>query len=153
MCDLNNAFSFRGFTLNTTTMVPYTDGARIRGCTLSTIDHSEVEIRQFTEPLALQNGIDVGGVWLGARRVRMTGTIYGVDRAEAFNAVAALTSISLPEPGTFGYYALALTEGTLYVRPHGLRVVWDRNMFGGAASMPLAVPWSLDMYAKNPDFA
>ena len=153
MCDLNAAFSFRGFDLNTTSMVSYTDGARIRGCSLSTIDHSEVEIRQFTEPLALANGIDVGGVWLGARRVRMTGTIYGVTRAEAFNAVAAATSIMLPAPGTFGYYALVLTEGTLYVRPHGLRVVWDRNMFGGAESMPLAVPWSVDMYAKNPDFA
>lgn len=153
MCDLNNAFSFRGFALNTTSMVPYTDGARIRGCQIATIDHSEVEIRQFTEPLALQNGIDVGGVWLGARRVRMTGTIYGVDRAEAFNAVAALTSVMLPEEGTFGYYALALTEGTLYVRPHGLRVIWNRDMFGGQSSMPLAVPWSADFYAKDPDFA
>lgn len=153
MCDLNNAFSFRGFALNTTSMVAYTDGARISGCQIATIDHSEVEIRQFTEPLALQNGIDVGGVWLGARHVRMTGTIYGVDRAAAFASVASLTALMLPEPGTFGYYAFALTEGTLYVRPHGLRVVWDRNMFGGAASMPLAIPWSVSMYAKNPDFA
>ena len=49
------------------------------------------------------------------------------DHAEAFNAVAALTSVMLPEEGTFGYYALALTEGTLYVRPHGLRIVWNRD--------------------------
>lgn len=152
MCDLNAAFSFRGFDLNTTSMVAYSDGARISGCQIATIDHSEVEIRQFTEPMALVNGIDVGGVWLGGRHVRMSGTIYGVTRAAAISAIASLEAVMLPEPGTFGYYAFALTEGTLYVRPQGLRVTWDRNMYGGPESMALAIPWSVSMYAKNPDF-
>ena len=154
MCDLNNAFSFRGFALNTTTVTGGGgSGTGIAGCTLDSIDHSEVEIRQFMEPLALRNGIDVGGVWLGGRHVRMAGTIYGVTRAAAFAAEAALRAVMLPEPGTFGFYPFALTEGTLFVRPNGLRVVWERRMFGGAADDPLAIPWSVTMYAKDPDFA
>ena len=154
MCDLNVAVSFRGFALNTVTITPGAGtGTGLSGCTLDTIDHSEVEIRQFTEPLSLVNGIDVGGVWLGGRHVRMTGTIYGVSRAAAFAAVATLTTAMLPVSGTFGYYTLALTEGTLQVRPNGLRVVWDRHMSGGDASDALAIPWSATLYAKDPDFA
>jgi hypothetical protein len=149
MCDLNNAFTFRSFSLNTVTQ----SAAGISGCQLDSIDHSEVEIRQFTEPLALRNGIDVGGVWLGGRHIRMTGTIYGTSRASAFAALAALEAVMLPAEGTFGYYDFVLTEGTLSVRPNGLRVVWDRRMYGGESADPLAIPWSVTMYAKDPDFA
>jgi hypothetical protein len=149
MCDLNNAFTFRSFSLNTVTQ----SAAGITGCQLDSIDHSEVEIRQFQEPLALRNGIDVGGVWLGGRHIRMTGTIYGTSRAAAFAALASLEAVMLPAEGTFGYYDFVLTEGTLSVRPNGLRVVWDRRMYGGESADPLAIPWSVTMYAKDPDFA
>lgn len=148
MCDLSNAFEFRSVQLNTVSQ----SAAGITGCQIDSIDHSEVEIRQFTEPLALQNGIDVGGVWLGGRHIRMTGVVYGTSRQSAFDQIAALDVVMLPEEGTFGYYAFVLTEGTLYVRPNGLRVVWDRRMYGGEATDPLAIPWSVTMYAKDPEF-
>jgi len=149
MCDLNNSFSFRNFALNTVSKT--TSG--LSGCQIESIDHSEVEIRQFTEPLALKNGIDVGGVWLGGRHVRITGTIYGTSRSAAFASLASLEAVMLPEEGTFGYYDFPFTEGTLSVRPNGLRVVWDRRMYGGESADPLAIPWSVTMYAKDPDFA
>ena len=149
MCDLNNAFSFRGVTLNTITQTT----AGISGCQIESIDHSEVQIRQFREPLALSDGIDVGGVWLGGRVVHITGTAYGTTRALAFSGIAALTAAMLPENGTFGYYPLVLSEGTLNVLPTGLRVVWNRRMFGGNASDPLAIPWSVTLFAKDPNFA
>lgn len=153
MCDLNDPIPFRGIDLNTTTTVTNVDGPREQGCRVDSIDHGEVEIRQFREPLALMNGVDVGGVWLGGRVVRMTGTVFGVNRADALDRIAALTAIMLPVPGTFGYYPLALTEGTLNVLPTGLHVNWQRNTFGGNEAMPLAIPWSVTMYAKDPDFA
>jgi len=149
MCDLNNSFSFRNFALNTVSKT--TSG--LSGCQIESIDHSEVEIRQFTEPLALKNGIDVGGVWLGGRHVRITGTIYGTSRSAAFASLASLEAVMLPEEGTFGYYDFPFTEGTLSVRPNGLRAVWDRRMYGGESADPLAIPWSVTMYAKDPDFA
>ena len=149
MCDLNNAFSFRGVALNTVTFV----NGVISGCQIESIDHSEVQIRQFREPLALADGVDVGGVWLGGRVVHITGTVYGTSRANAFSGIAALSAVMLPESGTFGYYSLALSEGTLQVLPTGLRVVWNRRMFGGNAGDALAVPWSVTMYAKDPNFS
>jgi hypothetical protein len=149
MCDLNTNIVFRTYSLNSVSQS--TSG--ISGCQIDSIDHSEVEIRQFTEPYALKNGIDVGGVWLGGRHVRITGTVYGTTRAAAFAAIASLDAVMLPEAGTFGYYLLPLTEGDLYVRPNGLRVVWDRRMYGGDAADPLAIPWSVTMYARDPDFA
>jgi hypothetical protein len=149
MCDLSVNIAYGGQDLNIVTQ----SASGIAGCQIDSIDHSEVEIRQFTEPLALRNGIDVGGVWLGGRFVRITGTIYGTSRSDAFARVAALDAVMLPAEGTFGYNALVLSEGTLYVRAHGLRVVWDRRMFGGDSGDPLAVPWSVTMYAKDPDFA
>jgi hypothetical protein len=148
MCDLNVGVEFRGYELN---VVTHAAGV-ITGCQIDSIDHSEVEIRQFTEPYALKNGIDVGGVWLGARHVRITGTVYGATRAEAFASIAALDAVMLPEAGTFGYYLLPLTDGDLYVRPNGLRVVWDRRMYGGDASDPLAIPWSVTMVARDPEY-
>lgn len=147
MCDLSVGITFRGVEINTVTQ----SSAGISGCLVDSIDHSEVEIRQFTEPYALQNGIDVGGVWLGARHIRITGTIYGTSRAAAFAALAALEAVMLPEEGTFGYYTLALTDGTWGVRPNGLRVVWDRRMYGGDAADPLAIPWSVTMLARDAD--
>jgi len=106
MCDLNNSFSFRNFALNTVSKT--TSG--LSGCQIESIDHSEVEIRQFTEPLALKNGIDVGGVWLGGRHVRITGTIYGTSRSAAFASLASLEAVMLPEEGTFGYYDFPFTD-------------------------------------------
>ena len=154
MCNLNNAFSFRGFALNTVTRTGRQGGGPvISGCELSTIEHDGVEIRQFTEPLALVDGIDIGGVWRGGRHVAMTGTIYGATRALAFSALDTLRGLLLPVSGTFGLYALALTEGTLMVRPNGIRVVYDRHMYGGNDAEPLAISWSTTFYAPNPNWA
>ena len=155
MCDLKNlSVTFRGVSLNTVTITAGVGtGKGLSGCQIDSIDHSEVQIRQFREPLALQDGIDVGGSWLGGRTVRITGTVYGLSRALAFAGIAALEAVMLPASGTFGYYPLTLSEGTLQVMPQGLRVVWDRRMYGGDATDPLAVPWSVSMYAKDPNFA
>ena len=155
MCDLANlSVTFRSFALNTVTQVPGVgSGTGLSGCAIDSIDHDGVEIRQFREPLALQNGIDVGGCWLGGRHVIMRGTIYGVSRAAALASLASLRAVCLPEEGTFGYYSLTLTEGTLMVMPQGLRVTWDRHTLGGKATDALAIPWYCAFYAKDPDWA
>ena len=150
MCDLSGSFSFRSVSLNNAAVQ---SGGKISGCQIESIDHSQVELRQFREPLAMVDGIDVGGVWKGGRHVTIVGTYYGTSRAAAFAGIAALDAVMLPESGTFGYYPLVLSEGTLQVMPQGLRVVWQRRMFGGNAADALAIPWSVSFYAKNPNFA
>ncbi len=146
MCDLQNDISFRGVSLNDAVAT----SSGIVGNQIETIDHSEVAIRQFREPLALKDGIDVGGVWLGARIVRISGVTYGSSRSDAMSRIASLEAVMLPVSGTFGFYALPLTEGTVQAQPQGLRVVWDRRMTGGDSSDQLGIPWSVVLYCADP---
>lgn len=142
---------FRGYSLNALSQSLVGGQTVTVGCQLDTLDPSEVEIRQFTEPLALQNGIDVGGVWLGGRHVRMTGVVYGSTHADCITRLLALAAVMVPESGTLGYYALPIPGfGTIYVRPNGLRYVFVHDQHGGIASLPLAVSWTVTMYAKDP---
>jgi hypothetical protein len=142
MADLSLPVTFRSQNLNTVAQ----DSDGIYGCQISTFDHSEVDIRQFTEPLSLDIGIDVGRAWLGARHARMTGTVYGRTRAETLAALAAIEAVMLPEEGTFGLYALVFytnpTDRTEYMaRPNGLRYTLERRKTGGVASSDLAISW------------
>ena len=153
MCDLNNAFTFRGVELNSAALATggTTGGKVLSGCQIDTIEHGQVEIVQFKEKLALADGMDVGCVYLGGRHIYITGTYYGTDRAAAIAGIAAIEVVMLPASGdgTFGYYTFPLTEGSVAVQPQGLRVVWNRNMYGGKSTDPLAIRWSVTMYAKN----
>jgi hypothetical protein len=159
--DLTRAVAFRSFALNTVTLaaggIPY-------GCTVDSCDYSQLEVVQFTEKLALADGLDVGGVWLGARHVVMTGTIYDVSRGAAFDRLATLDAALAPTaeyvatPSSFGFAPLtfyiktasSVVQKTLSVRSNGLRVNWQRAMFGGNDADPLALPWSATFVAKNP---
>lgn len=160
--DLTRAVAFRSFNLNTVTFnasgVPY-------GCTVDSCDYSQLDVVQHTEKLALEDGLDVGGVWLGARHVTMTGTVYDVTRGAAFDRLADLEAALSPtaefiaSPTSYGFAALtfyvkttsSVVQKTLYVRSNGLRVNWQRSMFGGLDTDPLAIPWSCTFIAKNPD--
>ena len=124
------------------------------------MDVSPVEIRQFREPLALADGQDVGGVWQGGRTVTIHGTVYDVTRGKTMDRLEALAAVMLPVSGTFGFYDLTWYRAkeaspgyvlqTLSVLPNGLRVEFDRKRDGGLDANPLAIPWSVTMFAKNP---
>lgn len=154
--DLTRAITFRGFALNT---VVETNGVLI-GCKVSLFDPSEVEIVQFTEKLAKQDGLDVGPVYIGGRRLSMTGTVYDTSRGATFDRLESLESIMVPVSGGFGFYDLTyyvprvagpgFVLKTVSVRPNGLRYTMVSEMFGGSDSQPLAIPWSVTFLAKNP---
>jgi len=147
--DLTRPVSFRSVALNT---IIETDGV-VSGCAIESCDYSAVDVRQFTEPNARADGIDVGGVWIGARHIQVSGTIYGVTRAAAAAAYDTLDAIMLPESGTLGVYSFtfySLGAGgpvlrEFFARPNGLRTVFDRRMLGGDDSSPLAIPWTVAM--------
>lgn len=162
LADLTRAITINGVTLNPATL---TAGGILVGCAVDSLDLSVVQIRQFTEPLALAQGLDVGGVWLGGRTIKMTGTYYAATRGAAFDGIATLEAAMDPSaiyagtPSTFGYVPMtwyAIQTGgsvvlrTLYVRPDGLLVTSKREFFGGADGSPLGIPWSMTGLAKNP---
>jgi len=156
--DLGRAVGFRGYALNAMTE---TAGVVV-GCLVDTMEIGEIELRQFTEPLALQNGLDFSGVWRGARTIRITGTVYDETRATAFDRLAALEAIMVPDaeyvatPASMGFGALTwypIGGGglkTINARSNGLRFAVGRSLFGGDVADPLAIPWSLTLFAKDP---
>lgn len=160
--DLTRSVTFRGYQLNSVT-----EGVTgLVGCRIDSADYSEVEVRQFTEPIALADGLDVGGVWLGRRVVKLNGSIFDISRGAAFDRIAALDAIMVPtadfiaSPTYFGYGTLAFYVARVtapgYVAKslrglsQGLRVQWRREMFGGADSDALAIPWSVTLVCKDP---
>jgi hypothetical protein len=148
-CDLTQAVTFRGINLNSVTLVAGT-GPKLQGCSVDSFDTGAIEIRQFREPMALVDGIDVGGVWLGGRHPRMSGTVYDTTRAAAFARLATLEAVMLPVSGTFGFYPLVFTGGTLSVMPLGLRMFFVADRQGGHSGDALAIPWSVSFYCKDP---
>lgn len=163
MADLTQPVAYRGVALNTVTVSP----AGIVGCTVDAFDYSDLDVRQFTEPLALADGLDVGGIWLGARRVKLRGTVYDTTRALAFVRMDTLDAAFAPraafllDPLTFGYSDLTwwklgasgLVLKTLSVRSDGLRVEYIRDKTGGSNTDKLAIQWSVQLMAKNPAIA
>jgi hypothetical protein len=162
MPDLKRAIAFRSVALNTVTESNTGGRTIIIGNKVTSFDPSDVQIRQFTEPQALVDGIDVGGVWLGARVLRMRGQCYDKTRGECSDRLAAIETKMLPESGTFGYYDLTFykvagasstaTLVTVSVRPNGLRFVADHSKAGGADGDPWVIEWAVDFYAKDPAF-
>jgi hypothetical protein len=124
------------------------------GTTVDAIDLSEVDVRQFEEPLAKANGIETGGVWLGARHISISGTLYGTDHDDLMDRAASLIEDLSPATGGFGLVTMSWyedidTSGAIDVRPDGPRFQWDRVKHGGA-NMPSAVQWTLKCIAPAP---
>ena len=161
--DLDNSVTYRGTELNSISVTP----AGIVGCQVEEADTSEVELRQFVEPLALQSGFDVAGVWLGHRWIRLSGHVSDLTRGKTFDRLFALEALFEPtapyvaDPTTFGYAPLIFSEWTpggalprsINVLSHGLRYSFVRSMFGGEEAQPLAIPWTVTLVAKDPNFA
>lgn len=156
--DLTRAVTFRSTALNTIVDSLISDQNVIVGCQLDSFDLSDIELRQFTEPLALADGIDVGGVWKGARKLSMRGTVYDSTRGKTYDRIDALEAIMLPDSGTFGYFNLTfytITNSgavlkTLQARPNGLRYNIEKSRHGGADADALAIQWAVSMYCKDP---
>lgn len=157
--DLTRAITYRGQDFNTITESNSGGQTVLQGCSVEVLDLSNVEIRQFGQPLALADGIDVGGVWLGARHVIMQGNVYGSSRGDCWDRAAAREAILLPQPsGQFGYYDFVfntvtvggVVEVTLSLRPGGMRYQVTRTKHGGPDANPVSLGWSCALYAKDP---
>lgn len=165
MPDLTQPVTFRGTDLNTFSEALTDDQHTISGTQVDSLDVSEVDLRQFTEGLALANGIDVGGVWLGARHITIHATSYGASRGAAYDVLNTLEPLFLPDSGTFGFYDFVFYTNsaggpvpvTLQARPGGMRFLAEKSKHGGALlitdDVPLAISWTCRFFCKNPSFS
>lgn len=174
--DLTRSISFRSYLLNDpdvkANLVADRGGiaSGISGCTVDSVDFSDVDVVQYVEKKSESDGMDVGSPLLGMRRVNMAGTLYAKTRALLFDAVWELRAALSPvlaareEPADKGYRPLYFSVPTnrideyaggsidlrLLAMPRATRIAFQRNAEGGSDADALAVPWQATFICKDP---
>lgn len=165
--DLSGPIFYRGFALNNAKE----SLGRLSGCAIERVTYSNVSGIGYTEKRAMGDGNDAGDVFLSARRIQLTGTLYALTRPALYDLkqemVAAFTpTLAYTEaPHDFGYLPLYWEEPTekqnlwptkvrnLYanVRPLALplfEIVRDRT--GGANDRGASLPFQVTVEARDP---
>lgn len=170
--DLTQRVVYRGYSLNDEVAISPGGnvGTGISGCLIDSVDWSDLDVVQFTEKRALADGLDAGDVYLGGRRIRITGTLYAQTRALLYDGLRLLRStlsarMAYKEsPGDKGYLPLYFSEPTndidnwpdgaipmrIIVLPHRFESSITRNAHGGTDDDALAITWQCLFTAKDP---
>jgi hypothetical protein len=172
--DLTRPIIYRGFSLNTVSQVAGVGvGKGLYGCVVDSVTSGDVDIVQFMEKRSLQDGMDAGDVFLGARRTRMSGTLYDLSRNLLYDRLQYLRRTLSPTlsfreaPTEHGFQPLYYAEPTnnqdpiegwtsgtieksILVRPHGLQYNVERDQLGGDDPDQLAIAWSTMWVQRDP---
>jgi hypothetical protein len=90
----------------------------LSGYAVENVDYSSVEGVGWTEKRAAADGLHASDVYLGGRRIEMSGFVYGTNLAEYFDFLHTLrslfspTSAYLDSPGDRGFLPLEFTQPT-----------------------------------------
>lgn len=173
--DTTRDIIYRNFALNDNTVAGRIDagdgsGKGISGCVVDQFDPDDVDVVQFSEKRAEADGMDVGNPFLGGRRIRVSGTVYGKTRGAAYDLLWQLRAIMSPVlaqreiPGDKGYlplYFAVPTEDPNYAgviamqalaMPKSFRAPVDRDSHGGDDAGGMAIPWSGVFVMRDPNF-
>jgi len=173
--DTTRNILYRGFYLNEqaiqANIVPgQTIGTGIHGCVVDSADFSDVDVVQFMEKRSLQDGMDAGVPFLGARRIRVSGTLYALSRALLFDAYWSLRAALSPvlaqreSPGDMGYRPLYFSVPTnriadypagaidlqVLALPRAFQATFNDDAQGGEDTDSLAIPWQATFVCKDP---
>ena len=175
--DTTRDILYRNYKLNDSAVAAAVDnsdglGKGIAGSVIDDFDPDDVDVVQFAEKRAEADGMDVGTPFLGARRIRLAGTVYGKTRALCYDALMDLRAALNPVlaareiPGDKGYLPMYFSIPTndsanfptgaidmrALVMPKAFRAPLNRDQQGGADSDGLAIPWSAVMIMRDPQF-
>lgn len=174
--DTTRDILYRGYYLNLSTIaagaLPDGIGQGLSGCVVDDFDPDDVDVVQFMEKRAEADGMDAGNPFLGGRRIRMSGTVYGKSRALAYdeqlNLRAALNPILAQReiPDDHGFLPLYFSVPTndtanfpsgarslrAMVMPKAFHCPINRDEHGGADSDQLAFNWSAVFVMRDPQF-
>ena len=175
--DTTRDIIFRNFKLNDAGVAAAVDssdglGKGIAGCVIDNFDPDDVDIVQFTEKRAETDGMDVGNPFLGGRRIRIQGTIYGKTRGLCYDALLQLRQAMSPVlaqreiPGDKGYLPLYFSvptndnanypSGAIDLRalamPKGFHAPINRDQHGGNDEDAMALSWTGMFTMRDPSF-
>lgn len=170
--DLSRAVIYRGLDLNGAAQLGATE--RIYGSMIGSCQMGNVAGVGWTEKRSLGDGNDASDVFLGPRRVMLSGHVYGRTRAEMFDfqqvvlTTLSPTSAYNSSPSDFGYnplYYSAPTEDADYPEVGGIRlralymnlrplatptVSIIRDATGGREEGGGGIAWESVLEAKDP---
>lgn len=124
------------------------------------------------EKRAEADGMDVGTPFLGGRRIRIAGTVYGKTRALAYDIMWQLRAVMSPVlasreiPGDKGYLPMYFTVPTndianfptglismrALVMPKVFRAPITRDSHGGRSTHAMSMVWTSTMVMRDPLF-
>lgn len=173
--DTTEDITYREFLLNKAAIQEdlvgggYTGGG-LSGCIVDSVDFADVDVVQWLEKRSQGDGSDAGDAFLGVRRIRLAGTLFGRTRALLFDQLFDLRRALNPvlaqreEPLDRGYrplyfsvptnriddYPQAIIELQVFALPRGIQHVDNRDSLGGVPGDPLALPWQATFICKDP---
>jgi hypothetical protein len=145
-------------------------GTGITGNILDSFDLSDVDIIQWNEKRSQADGNDAGDVFQGMRRIRISGTCYGLTRGLLFDNLFALRAALNPvlaqreEPLDHGYrpfyfsvptnrqadYPAGAIDLLVYAMPRAFQQVTNSDQIGGDDEDSLGVTWMATLICKDP---
>lgn len=159
----------RPFSFNT---VEQEDGSSVQsGVVIKRVEYGDLEVVGYTEKRSLDDGNDAADVFLGRRRVTLTGEVYGATKGELFDRLREMRFAINPRlaydetPGDKGYLPLAYFEPTAELATYptgliqlmllchsigGVNTNFDRDKQGGADTDPLTAPYQVSFEAVDP---
>lgn len=171
--DTTRDIIYRGFYLNEADIAitgGNAAGSGITGCVVDSFDMSDVDVVQWSEKRSQGDGNDAGDVFMGVRRIRIAGTLYGLTRNLLFDQLWDLRAALNPvlaqreEPLDKGYRPLYFAVPTnriadypdevieLQVKalPRAIQHVFHDDEQGGDDDDALALPWQATLICKDP---
>jgi hypothetical protein len=173
--DTTRDILYRAFLLNDSNIRENIDadtgiGKGITGSVVDSWDFSDVDVVQNLQKKSLRDGQDAGDVFLGQRRLRIAGTLYGKTRALLFDNYWELRRVLNPvlaqreSPADKGYlplyysvptnrivdYPLGTIDMRLLAMPRAQQLIWQRDQQGGEDHNSLAIPWQATFVCKDP---
>jgi hypothetical protein len=174
--DTTRDILYRGYYLNLSTIadgaLPDGPAQGLSGCVVDDFDPDDLDVIQFMEKRAEADGMDVGNPFLGGRRIRMAGTVYGQSRALAYDEMMTLRAILNPVlaqreiPDDHGFLPLYFSIPTndtanfpsgardmrALVMPKTFHCPINRDEHGGVDTDQLAFNWSAVFVMRDPQF-
>lgn len=171
--DLSKAISYNGLTISGVTRS--SGGLPAYGMQIERANFSDAEVTSYVDKSALQDGVDVGDVYLGRRVLNIRASVFGTSQGDAWDRLADFLAAFNPrlaynaDTANLGFLPFDFYQPTadiatwatsaypngiplrFYCRPAALPT-WEvlRDSTGGAASGGLAFDVSVPLVMRDP---